>query len=27
LDFRIARPLVVGVADRGEDREGHHYHD
>jgi hypothetical protein len=27
LDFRIARPLVMGVADRGEDREGHHYHD
>ena len=27
LDFRIQTPLVVGVADRGVDRGGYHYHD
>jgi hypothetical protein len=27
LNFRIDRPLTMGVADRGVDREGHHYHD
>lgn len=27
LNFRIQTPLVVGVADRGADRDGHHYHD
>ena len=27
LTFRIDRPLTVGVADRGIDREGQHYHD
>jgi len=27
LTFRIQRPLEMGVADRGVDREGHHYHD
>src|SRR6185312_9987059 len=27
LTFRIQRPLIVGVADRGVDREGRHYHD
>ena len=27
LTFRLARPMVVGVADRGEDRDGYHYHD
>ena len=27
LTFRINRPLVMGVADRGIDREGQHYHD
>jgi hypothetical protein len=27
LTFRIQRPLDMGVADRGVDREGHHYHD
>jgi len=27
LTFRIERPLNIGVADRGIDREGRHYHD
>ncbi len=27
LTFRIDRPLIMGVADRGIDREGQHYHD
>ena len=27
LNFRIQTPLVVGVADRGVDRGGYHYHD
>ena len=27
LTFRIDRPLMIGVADRGIDRDGHHYHD
>jgi hypothetical protein len=27
LTFRIVRPLEMGVADRGRDRDGHHYHD
>lgn len=27
LDFRVGRPLYVGVADRGRDRDGRHYHD
>jgi hypothetical protein len=27
LTFRINRPLIMGVADRGIDREGQHYHD
>jgi hypothetical protein len=27
LSFRLDRPLVVGVADRGYDRDGRHYHD
>jgi hypothetical protein len=27
LTFRVQRPLDVGVADRGSDREGRHYHD
>jgi hypothetical protein len=27
LTFRLDRPLVVGVVDRGEDRGGYHYHD
>jgi len=27
LTFRIQRPLEMGVADRGVEREGHHYHD
>jgi hypothetical protein len=26
VTFRIDRPLVVGVADTGEDRDGNHYH-
>ncbi len=26
LNFRIDRPLVMGVADRGYDRDGYHYH-
>jgi len=27
LTFRLRRPLEMGVADRGSDREGRHYHD
>jgi hypothetical protein len=27
LTFRLDRPLVVGIPDRGRDRDGHHYHD
>ena len=27
LTFRLQRPLEMGVADRGVDRDGHHYHD
>ena len=27
LTFRIDRPLLMGVADRGMDRDGYHYHD
>jgi len=27
LTFRVDRPLTMGVADRGVDRDGHHYHD
>jgi hypothetical protein len=27
LTFRIRRPLVMGVADEGVDRDGRHYHD
>ncbi|HTM50985.1 MAG TPA: hypothetical protein VL285_19950 [Bryobacteraceae bacterium] len=27
LTFRVQRPLDMGVADRGVDREGRHYHD
>jgi len=27
LTFRIQRPLMMGVADRGVDRNGRHYHD
>lgn len=27
LTFRLQRPLDMGVADRGEDRDGRHYHD
>jgi hypothetical protein len=27
LTFRLERPLVVGVPDRGRDRDGYHYHD
>ena len=27
LTFRLARPMVIGVPDRGEDRDGYHYHD
>jgi len=27
LSFRIDRPLSIGVADRGIDRDGRHYHD
>jgi hypothetical protein len=27
LTFRIQRPLMMGVADRGVDREGRHYHE
>jgi hypothetical protein len=27
LTFRLPRPLEMGVADRGIDRDGRHYHD
>lgn len=27
VTFRIDRPLVVGVPDRGDEHEGYHYHD
>lgn len=27
LSFRLDRPLDIGVADRGVDRNGYHYHD
>jgi hypothetical protein len=27
MTFRLEKPLVVGVADPGENREGGHYHD
>jgi hypothetical protein len=27
ISFRLERPLEMGVADRGEDRNGYHYHD
>jgi hypothetical protein len=27
VTFRISRPLDVGISDRGETRDGHHYHD
>ena len=27
VTFRLDRPLVMGVADRGVDRGGYHYHD
>lgn len=27
LTFRIDRPMEMGVADRGYDRDGYHYHD
>jgi len=27
LTFRLDRPLNIGVADRGLDRDGRHYHD
>jgi hypothetical protein len=27
VTFRLARPLDVGIADRGEMRDGYHYHD
>jgi len=27
LSFRLDRPLIMGVADRGIDRDGYHYHD
>jgi hypothetical protein len=27
LDFRLERPLNVGVPDRGVNRDGNHYHD
>lgn len=27
VTFRLERPLDVGIADRGQDRDGHHYHD
>ncbi len=27
VTFRLDRPMEMGVADRGLDREGHHYHD
>jgi hypothetical protein len=27
VTFRLERPLEMGVADQGVDRDGHHYHD
>jgi len=27
VSFRLSQPIDMGVADRGVDREGHHYHD
>ena len=27
VTFRLDRPMEMGIADRGVDREGHHYHD
>jgi hypothetical protein len=27
VTFRLGQPLVMGVADRGVDRDGYHYHD
>jgi hypothetical protein len=27
MGFRLQRPLMMGVADRGVDRDGNHYHD
>jgi hypothetical protein len=27
VTFRLDRPIEMGVADRGVDRDGHHYHD
>lgn len=27
LTFRTDRPMIMGVVDRGYDRDGHHYHD
>jgi hypothetical protein len=27
IGFRLQQPLTMGIADRGVDREGHHYHD
>ena len=27
VTFRLERPMEMGVADRGIDRDGHHYHD
>ncbi len=27
VTFRLGRPLIMGVADRGIDRDGYHYHD
>jgi len=27
VTFRLQRPLDIGVADRGRDRDGRHYHD
>jgi hypothetical protein len=27
ITFRLGRPLEMGVADHGYDRDGHHYHD
>jgi hypothetical protein len=27
INFRLDRPLDIGIADRGVDRDGYHYHD
>jgi hypothetical protein len=27
LSYRLEQPLIVGVADRGDSRDGKHYHD